>query len=171
MKNLCLFSLTLIFAGWMIQSEAAVVLLGGPGVVISSQQPIQAIVVDSNGNTFEQTVCYNPAIGGVDLNTAWAGPNASVYFPAYNTGYIWNNGFWVDQSGYYFDGGRRVFVSQPNWGVHWNGYWQGHGHGGWYHSNNNVSVNVNKSVHVHESVHNNYYQHGHGGHDGHHHHH
>lgn len=161
MNYLWLFSLSLCFASWMAQGDAAVVLLGGPGVVINYHQPIQAVIVDTNGNTFEQTVCYDPAIGGVNLNTAWAGPNASVYFPAYRTGYIWNNGYWVDQTGFYWNGERRVYMSHPNWNNHWAGYWQGHPHGGVYHSGPDVSV------HVHETVHNTYYN----GHQGGHHHH
>lgn len=150
--------------GWIAQGEAAVVVVGTPGVVINNQQPIQAVIVDSNGNTFQQTVYYNPAVGGVDLNTAWAGPNASVYFPAFGTGYVWYNGFWVDHTGYYWDGGRRLYIGHPNWGGFWVGYWHGRNHwdggwhGGWHegwHSHPEVSY------HIHETVYKGGYHHRH----------
>lgn len=148
--DVCLF---LVFSTFcQIQAEAAIVTIGGPGVVLSYRQPVQAIVIDSNGNSFQQTVFYDPAIGGADIDTAWAGPNASVYFPAYGSRYMWYNGFWVDEAGYYWDGGRRVLVVHPSWREHWTGYWGVHNHGGWYHSHPEVSVHINE-VNVHESWH------------------
>jgi hypothetical protein len=140
-----------IATGWIAQGEAAVVLLGRPGIVMNPQ-PVQAIIVDSNGNTIQQTVYYDPAIGGVNLETSWAAPNASVYFPAFDTGYVWYNGYWVDHTGYYWDGGRRVYIGHPNWGNFWVGYWHGrnHWHGGWH-------DHPHLSYHVHETV----YEHGH----------
>lgn len=136
----------LVFAfGKMAQGNAAIVTVGAPGVVFSSGQPIQAVVVDSAGNNFQQTIYYDPAIGGVDLDTNWAGPNASVYFPTLGTGYVWYNGYWVDQAGYYWNGGRRVYVGHPHWGNFWVGYWHGRDH---WHGHGHPEV----SYHIHEKV-------------------
>jgi hypothetical protein len=155
MKKSKLFLLAFLLAiGWIGQGETAVVMVGGPGVVLGYQQPVQAVIVDTNGNTYQQTVYYNPSIGGVDLDTSYAGPNASVYFPEYGTGYVWYNGYWVDQAGYYWDGGRRLYIGHPHWHDHWALYWGGHDHwhGGW-HSHPEVSV------HVHETIHNSWHHH------------
>jgi hypothetical protein len=155
MKNFRLLLIASInFAlGGSCTGEAAIVTIEQPGVVLNASQPIQAIIVDSSGNTVEQTVYYNPSLGGVDLNASWAGPNASIYFPAYNTGFIWYNGFWVSPEGYYWNGGKRVYVSHPHWGNYWSGYWHGRNHwqGDW-HSRQKVNV------HVHENVHENVYE-------------
>jgi hypothetical protein len=154
--------------GWVNQGEAAVVVLGGPGIALNYCQPIQAIIIDSNGNTFQQTVYYDPAIGGVDLNTAWAGPNASVYFPAFGTGYVWYNGYWVDRTGYYWNAGRRIYIGHPNWGNYWVGYWHGRPHwdGGWYvgwHDNWHGGWHGRPEVsyHIHETVYKHGYHHHH----------
>lgn len=157
-SSLLCFILVPLLMGSFVQLQAAVVAIGGPGIAIKFHQPVQAIVVDPNGATVQQTVYYDPAIGGVDLDTSWAGPNASVYFPEYGSGYIWYNGVWVGREGYYWDGAKRVYVNHPDWNNHWAVYWggQGHWHGGGYYSRPHVSV------HVHETV----YEHG-----GHHHHH
>jgi hypothetical protein len=164
MKKLSLLLLTSILAtGWIVQGEAAVVLIGGPEIVLTNRQPVQAVVVDTNGNTYQQTVYYDPAIGGVDLDTSWAGPNASVYFPDYGTGYLWYNGYWVDRAGFYWNGGQRVYIGHPYWHDHWAGYWGGgpgvywHGdsgywHGGW-HSRPEVSVHVHETVYEHGGYH------------------
>ena len=136
--------------------EAGVIVFNSGSPVYTSQQPINAVFTDSNGNSYEQTVYYNPAIGGVDLNNS--GSYASVYFPTLGTAYLWNNGFWVGEDGYYWNNGARVYIG-PNWHDHWHSYWgprggygggyYGHG-GGWGHTD----------VHV-----NNFYGHdgGHGG--------
>ena len=122
---------------WIVQGEAVVVVLDQPGVVFTHRQPIQVVVVDANGNNMEQTVYYDSSIGGIDLNASWAGPNASVYFPSFNTGYVWYNGYWVNPNGYYWNGGRYYSVG-PNWNIYWSGYWRGHSHwngcwhGGWH---------------------------------------
>lgn len=152
MKRTCLFLLTAFLTiGWIGQGEAAVVMIGGPGIVLSYRQPIQAVVVDPSGNTYQQTVYYDPAIGGVDLDTSWAGPNASVYFPQYGTGYVWYNGVWVDRAGFFWDGGRRVYIGDPHWHDHWGVYWGG-GYGGW-HSHPHVSVHVHETVYEHGGYH------------------
>lgn len=152
MKQLWLFILFLgLTTGWIFQGEAAVVVVGGPGIVLGYRQPVQVVVVDSNGNTYNQTVYYDPAIGGVDLNTEWAGPNASVYFPAYGTRYLCYNGYWADETGYYWNGGNRVYIGHPHWHDHWSGYWSS-GHGGW-HSHPDVSVHVHETIHEHGGHH------------------
>lgn len=140
---------TLIAICFFSYVEAAVVALGGPGITLTARQPIQAVIIDPNGNNLQQTVYYDPAIGGVDLNTTWAGPNASVYFPTFQTGYIWYNGNWVDHAGYYWKGGRRVYVGHPNWGSHWTGYWHNRWHGGGRHAHPEVSVHVHEGYHDH----------------------
>lgn len=143
---------SLLSIGFTSKTEAAVVTIGGPGISLTYRQPVQTVVVDTNGNTLQQTVYYDPAIGGVNLDTSWAGPNASVYFPAYQTGYVWYNGFWVDHAGYYWDGGRRVYLNHPHWGDHWSGYWHNHWHEGWHggwHAHPEVSMHVHESFHDH----------------------
>lgn len=134
MQKSWIFLFTCLVAGWLASGNAAVVVIGGPGVVLTNRQPIQAVIVDSNGNTFQQNVFYDSAIGGVDLDTSWAGPNASVYFPTIGTGYVWYNGYWVDQTGYYWNGKNRVYIGHPNWNNYWSGYWHGRNHwnGGWH---------------------------------------
>lgn len=134
---------TTILTGWTTQAEAVVVVVDQPGVVFNTRQALPAVIVDSNGNTIQQTVYYDPSLGGIDLDTSWAGPNASVYFPSLNTGYVWYNGYWVNPAGYYWTGGRRYYVG-PAWNNYWGGYWRGHphwngvwygghgGHGGWH---------------------------------------
>lgn len=144
-KQLFILFATILAVGSAAQSEAAVVRIGGPGICLTYRQPVHAVIVGPAGNSIEQTVYYDPAIGGVDLDTGWAGPNASVYFPAYQTSYIWYNGFWVDQAGSYWDGGRRVYITHPHWHDYWGGYWHNHWHEGWHrgwHPHAEVSINV-----------------------------
>lgn len=130
MKKIGLLILTLLLSA--LQTEAAVVVVQ-PGATFSPQQPIQAVVIDSSGNPTNQTFYYNSAVGGVDVNTA-VGPDTSIYFPDYGTRYIWYNGYWVDQGGYYWNDGRRFYVGHPHWNDYWGGYWRGHGgwHDGWH---------------------------------------
>ncbi len=120
--------------------DAAVVVFDQAGM--NSAQPIEATIVDSNGNTFQQTVYYDPSIGGVDMNANWAGPNASIYFPTLGTGYVWYNGYWVNPEGYYWNNGARYYVG-PTWNGYWANYWSGrpywngnwhggHWRGGWH---------------------------------------
>lgn len=165
MNKSWLFTLaSMLTMGWIAEGEAAVVAIGGPEVVLTARQPVQAVVVDSNGNSYQQTVYYDPAISGVDLDTSWAGPNASVYFPEYGTGYLWYNGFWVDQAGYYWNGGNRVYIGHPAWHDHWAGYWRVHGgwhggwhdgwHGGWHDGwHGGWHGHPGGSVHIHETIH------------------
>lgn len=135
-KSWALLLLSSLFAaGWTLHATAAVVVLDQGGATLTSQQPIQAVIVDSNGNSFQQTVYYNPSAGGIDLDTSWAGPNASVYFPSLNTGYVWYNGYWVSPEGYYWNGGNRLYVG-PTWNNYWTNYWSGRNYwnGDWHHN-------------------------------------
>lgn len=117
--------------GWIAQGEATVIRIGGPSVEITHAQPVQVIVVNSHGNTFEQRGYYDPSVGGVDIDTSWAGPNASIYIPALGINYIWYNGYWADEEGYYWNGNRRVYIADPQWRERWTTYWRGHRHDGW----------------------------------------
>lgn len=123
--------------GWIAQGEAAVIRIGGSGMVISQAQPVQVIIFDSNGNTYEQTAYFDPSSEGINIDTSWAGPGASIYIPSLGLGYLWYNGFWVDQEGYYWNGPRRVYIADPQWKEHWRHYWHKHRHnderGGWGH--------------------------------------
>lgn len=146
---------------------AGVIVFNGGLVAYSSQQPINAVFTDSDGNSYQQTVYYNPAIGGVDIGNP--GSYVSVYFPTLGSAYLWNNGYWVGEDGYYWNNGTRVYVG-PNWNDHWHAYWgpRGgwygggyYGHGGWGH--NDVNVN-NFYGNRHDGWHNNEW---HGGNDWH----
>lgn len=159
MKTKWLFCIASILATCcMTRGEGAVVMLGGPGVALSYHQPVHAVIVDPNGNSYQQTVYYDPAIGGVDLNSSWAGPNASVYFPELGAGYVWYNGFWVDHAGYYWNGKQRAYIEHPYWRDHWAGYWNAHGgwndgwHAGW-HYQPEVSVHIHETIHEHGHYH------------------
>lgn len=121
-------ALALSFAG---EAEAALLNIDVQGQVLADQQPIQAVIVDSNGNTYERTVYFNPQVGGIDIDTSWAGPSASIFFPSLNQSYVWYNGFWVDQRGYYWNNGQRLYLNDPQWQVHWHHYWEAHPHEHW----------------------------------------
>ena len=127
---------TIIAIGWATQGETTVVMLDQSNFAINNRQPIQATIVDRNGQNYQQTVYYDPAIRGVDLDARWAGPNASIYFPTLNTGYVWYNGYWVNPEGYYWNGGNRYSVG-PTWNDYWGGYWKGRGYwnGNWHDHN------------------------------------
>lgn len=124
MKKSWLLLFAALTMGEMAYIEAAVIPL--PGLSIAPQTPLQAIIVDSYNNTYQQIVYYDPSIAGVDLNLNWAGPNASIYFPELGLGYLWYNGYWVDETGYYWDQGRRVYIGYPAWNNYWTTYWRGH---------------------------------------------
>ncbi len=133
MKKSWLFFLASILAfGGIAQTEAAIIRLDGSGVIMTQGQPIEVIIIDNNGNAYRQFVYYNPAIGGIDLDTSWAGPDASIYFPAWGLGYVWYNGYWVDASGYYWNGSRRIYIDYPNWNNYWTTYWHKHDHRYWH---------------------------------------
>jgi hypothetical protein len=118
----------------------------GPSVSFTAQQPVRAVFVDAYGNTVEKTCYFNPELGGVDIGDA---SYTSVYFPDNNVRYMYANGFWIGEDGYYWNGGRRYYYDHPGWRDHWHGYWGGH---------TNVYINE----------HNNWHDggHWHGGHEG-----
>lgn len=122
------FSLAMSFAA---QSEAIAIRIGGPDIVFSNRQPVIVVIVDSNGNTYEQTYYYDPSLGGLDIDPSFAGPGASIYIPSLGMGYLWYNGYWVDQQGYYWNGRERVYINYPDWHEHWHGYWEKHHHDQW----------------------------------------
>lgn len=139
-KRLFILGIALLSISASKSGEASVVVLG-PSVTVTPQQPITAVFTDNYGNTYEQTVYYNPALGGIDVgNTTYA----SVYFPTFSTGYLWNNGFWVGENGYYWNNGGWAYVG-PHWHDHWHNYWGPRGgyYGGWGRGD---------SVHVHNDV-------------------
>jgi hypothetical protein len=145
------FSVMLIIGSCLIFSgiaKAGPLILNSPNIVFTNQQPIEAIIVDANGNPTTQTIYYNGTIGGFDIPSTKLGPNASIYFPSLQTGYIWHNGFWVDEGGSYFLNGQRHYVTNPEWHTHWSTYWGGYSH---YHPHS--------STHIHEAAY----------HEGHHH--
>jgi len=139
----------------------------GPSVTFTAQQPVRAVIVDADGNAIEKTYTYDPSVGGVDLGIP-GGPATSIYFPDTNVRYLWSNGCWVGEDGYYWNHGNRVYIQNPEWRTHWNGYWtthshwhdEIHNHGGhqdvsWRyrennHFNNHVSEHVNVNVHVND---------------------
>lgn len=121
--------------GFTTESHAVGISVELPGISLSAGTPVQAIVVDPAGNPIEQTVVYNPSIGGVEIDAGLIGANASIYFPTLSTGYVWYNGHWVDQEGFYWNNGVRVYVDHPHWHQYWGGYWGRYHHwdGGWHH--------------------------------------
>ena len=117
----------LIFAE-VVESEAAVLKIAPPPSIINSPQSLEVVIVDKNGNAIKQTAYYNPTVGGIEADTRWAGPNASIYIPNWETGYIWQNGYWVDAEGYYWDGSRKTSIAMPDWRNQWVDYWHKYWH-------------------------------------------
>lgn len=147
--------------------DAAFIKVETPGVTYADRQPLEAVVVDGKGNTSNQTFYYNAGLGGVDYAPVDANAAASIFFPSLQVGYLWNNGYWVDHSGYYWSGGHRYYTNHPNWHGYWGGYWNAHPHGGWNHGYHG------SSFHYHGGYDGDHYHHfgDHGGeHHGEHHH-
>lgn len=103
--------------------QSTIIKINNPSIILNDVRPIHVIIIDQNRNSYEETVYYDPALGGIDVDTALVGPNASIYIPDLDLGYIWYNGFWVDQDGYYWNGERRVYIENPSWKRHWEAYW------------------------------------------------
>lgn len=112
--------------GWIAQGEATLIKISNPRIMIKDRMPIPVLIIDSSGKSMEQTANYEPASGGIDIDTSWAGPNASIIIPVLGVKYLWNNGKWVDEEGYYWDGSRRTMVSDPKWKEQWTKYWNEH---------------------------------------------
>lgn len=133
-KSWLLLLATALTANWTAQGEAAIIRIEQPaGIVISAPQPIEVIVIDSYGNAHQQIGYYDPVTGGLSIDTSWAGLDTSIYIPAFGTGYIWYNGYWIDQSGYYWDGTQRIYINYPQWNVYWRNYWHKHGRDRYWH--------------------------------------
>jgi hypothetical protein len=123
-------------------SEAAVIVLNNMNTAMI-RQPVTAVIVDTNGNSFEQTYYYEPSLNGVDIGLT--NPGESIYFPDYNARYLWNNGYWVNEQGYYWNNGRYTYVDHPHWHDHWHGYWNNHRGNYSYHSSDVTINNYNNS--------------------------
>jgi len=103
-----------------------------PDVAIPADKPVRAIIVDANGNTYEKEYQYNPAITGVDIGDTLDVESNSIFFPDYDVRYLWSNGHWLDENGYYWTGGHRYYYDHPNWHEHWNTYWNNHWSNSWH---------------------------------------
>lgn len=110
------------------ESHGAFISLQLPGIDLSAGASVPAVIVGPGGSTVEQTVVYNPSVGGFDINADLVGVDASIYFPTLNTGYVWYDGHWVDHEGFYWNNGARVYIGHPHWNEYWGGYWGRHHH-------------------------------------------
>lgn len=101
----------------------------------STSTPVNAIIVKKNGEMSQAQYPYDPDQGGVVINNYddVNGPGSSLFFPAFGVGMLWANGYWADQSGYYWNGNRYVSVNNDHWDDHWNNYW----HNDWNNKWNN----------------------------------
>ncbi len=112
--------------GYINQASAAIIKIDSPVTMTDTRQPMLAIITDSDGYVYRQIVYFDPATSQIDLDLSTAGPNASIYIPALNVRYVLFNGYWVDESGYYWDGSQRTYVNNPNWNEYWTSYWHTH---------------------------------------------
>ena len=110
------------------QSEATLIKIVPPESIINTRQSLEIVIIDANGNAFKQPAYYNPLAGGLEMDAKWAGPNASIYIPNWKTGYIWHNGHWIDEAGYYWDGSRKTASEIPDWRNQWVDYWHKYWH-------------------------------------------
>lgn len=98
-------------------------MIAPPASMINNPQSLVVVIVDPSGNVQQQSVYYDPTKGGIDIHTPVGGDNASIYIPAWRTGYVWLNGHWVDETGYYWEGRTKKTAGIPNWNQYWSGYW------------------------------------------------
>src|SRR5271170_5751283 len=72
----------------------------------SSSSQVKAIIVDKKGDMTQTEYVCDPDQGGVVINNNEAdwGEGASLFFPAFEMGLLWDDGVWVDEEGYYWDG-------------------------------------------------------------------
>ncbi len=127
MKKLHFFCLaSLLVLGWSAQGDALPIKFEGSSTrIFSNRQSVEVVIIDGEGHIYHQTLPYDSALGGVDINLGQIGPHSSIYFPELGVGYIWYNGQWVNQEGYSWDGRTRVYINDPNWKKYWVHYWQG----------------------------------------------
>lgn len=104
--------------------EAAIVnLQEGPG--LGDSQAIPVVVFYTNGTTAQRQAYYNPAVGGLEIDTA--GNVAAVYLPTFGIRYILWNGYWVNQQGYYWNNGVSTPITIADWNGYWDSYWRPYG--------------------------------------------
>src|SRR5262245_52905375 len=106
MRKHLLYLITVMLCSLALDLSAAVVQIVDNGRVIVPTGPVQAIVTTSDGTITEKTFTYDPQLGGVNVNVSE--PVESIFFPDYGTRYIYWNGFWVNDTGYYWYGNRWV---------------------------------------------------------------
>jgi hypothetical protein len=116
----------------------------------NSPTPVDAVVVDKDGNMTQTQYTYDPNQGGVVINNYYqvGGPDASIYFPLWGIGFLWWSGFWVDSYGYYWNGYGYGYVRSARWGNHWNNYWHSNWNNKWnnYHGGNRGNYQHNGGV-------------------------
>jgi uncharacterized membrane protein YgcG len=89
----------------------------------NGKQTVDAIVTDNQGNMSEQQLPYNPNNQTVIVNNNYGGDNASLFFPAFELGFMFWAGYWVGHNGSYWNGSHYVHVTNVNWNQHWHNYW------------------------------------------------
>ncbi len=130
-KILGLLVIVIISATFLLQADSQVMIPNGNSG-ISSPTPVQAIVVDSQGNVSEQEYTYDPNTQVIVINSNNSGDNASLFFPLFAMGFIWWEGYWVNHDGNYWVDNHWVHVNNVNWDKHWNNYWHNHWNNRWH---------------------------------------
>lgn len=102
-----------------------------PSVEVDGPTPVQAIILDSNGNVTEKEYTYDPNTQTIIINSNDEGDNASIFFPLFETGFLWWGGYWVNYNGYYWNGHWR-HVDYDDWNGHWHNYWNHHWDNHWH---------------------------------------
>jgi hypothetical protein len=138
MKRVLLVGLLLLpFVSGFGDNTTTVVAIPNGNQVVSSPTPVDAIVVDSNGNMSQQQVQYDPNAangqGGVTINNNYGGDNASLFLPLFQMGFIWSMGYWVGHDGSYWNGHNTVYINNSHWDNHWNNYWHNNWGPKWQH--------------------------------------
>ncbi|MBS0651927.1 MAG: hypothetical protein JSR39_00190 [Verrucomicrobia bacterium] len=108
------------------------IMLPNTNANITSPTPVQAIVLDSNGNMSEEEYMYNPDTQVVVVDSNNGGDNASIFFPLFAAGFIWWDGYWVNHEGNYYVNNHWVHVNNPDWNNHWHDYWNNHWDNHWH---------------------------------------
>lgn len=116
---------TYLAEGSDAQSSYSVIPLPEADNKYDTSTPVDTIVVDKYGTMTETQYPYDPDKQGVVINNYEdvAGPNASVFFPAFEVGLLWWGGYWTDHDGYYWDGDHYAYINDPHWHDHWDHYW------------------------------------------------
>lgn len=116
------------------QSASNVIPLPEAEKEYDSPTPVDAIVVDKDGDMSEQQYTYDPDAGGVVINNynEVSGPDCSIYFPLFAVGFIWWGGYWCDHDGYYWSGHGYHRANYNHWHNHWNNYWHNNWNNKWH---------------------------------------